>query len=40
MNNVPMTLPELMLAEHETICGHSSTFVELNDGRILHMAGS
>jgi len=34
-----MTLPELMLAEHETACGHSSTFVELDDGRILHVAG-
>ena len=40
MSNVPMTLPELMLAEHETICGHSSTFVGLDDGRILHVAGS
>ena len=34
-----MTLPKLMLAEHETCCGHSSTFVELDDGRILHVAG-
>ena len=39
MSNVPMTLPELMLAEHETTCGHSSTFVELDDGRILHVVG-
>ena len=39
MSNVPMTMPELMLAEHETICGHSSTFVERDDGRILHVAG-
>ena len=39
MSNVPMTLPELMLAEHEPICGHESTFVELDDGRILHVAG-
>ena len=38
MSNVPMTLPELVLAEHETICGHESTFVELDDGRILHLA--
>ena len=38
MSNVPMTLPELMLAEHDTICGHSSTFVELDDGRVLHVA--
>ena len=38
MSNVPMTLPELMLAEHTTCCGHASTFVELDDGRILHMA--
>ena len=34
-----MTLPQLMLAEHETCCGHSSTFVELDDGRILHVTG-
>ena len=39
MNNVPMTLPELMLAEHDTPFGHSSTFLELDDGRILHWAG-
>ena len=39
MSNVPMTLPELMIAEHETECGHSSTFVELDDDRILHVAG-
>ena len=39
MSNVPMTLPHLMLACHDTTCGHSSSFVELNDGRILHVAG-
>ena len=38
MSNVPMTLPDLMLAEHETEYGHESTFVELEDGRILHVA--
>ena len=37
MSNVPMTLPKLMLAEHDTIWGHS-TFVELEDGRILQVA--
>ena len=40
MSNVPMTLPELMLAEHETACGHSSTFIELDDRRLLHVAGN
>ena len=39
MSNVPMTLPELMIAVHDTSCGHSSTFVELDDGRVLHHAG-
>ena len=33
-------LAEEMLIEHKTRYGHSSTFVELNDGRILHNAGS
>ena len=40
MSNVPMTLPELVLATHKTPFFHSSTFVELEDGRILHAAGS
>jgi len=40
MSNVPMTLPELMLAEHDTTYGHSSTFAELDDGRILHVAAA
>ena len=40
MSNVPMTLPELMLAEHDTSYGHSSTFAELDDGRILHVAAA
>ena len=39
MRNVPMRLPELIPAEHEMTCGHSSTFVELDDGRIFHVAG-
>ena len=39
MSNVPMTLPDLMIAEHETECGHESTFVELDDGRVMHHAG-
>ena len=40
MSNVPMTLPDLVLATHKTPFFHSSTFVELDDGRILHAAGS
>ena len=40
MTNVPMTLPDLVLATHKTPFFHSSTFVELEDGRILHAAGS
>ena len=40
MTNVPMTLPDLVLATHKTPFFHSSTFVELDDGRILHAAGS
>lgn len=38
MSDVPMTRPEEMLAEHETSYFMSSTFVELQDGRILHAA--
>ena len=40
MNHVPMTRPEEALAIHETNYFHSSTFVELEDGRILHAAGT
>jgi hypothetical protein len=40
MSNVPMTMPELMLAEEETACGHSSTFAELDDGRVMHVAAA
>ncbi len=40
MSNVPMTRPEEVLAAHETNYFHSSTFVELNDGRILHAANT
>ena len=40
MNNVPMTRPDLVLATHKTPFFHSSTFVELEDGRILHAAGA
>ena len=36
----PMTRPNEMLAEHHTGYGHSSTFVELEGGRILHFGGS
>ena len=39
MSNVPMTLPQLMLAEHDTPFFHSSTFPELDGGRILNVAG-
>ncbi len=38
MSNVPMTRPEEMLVEHKTAYFHSSTFVELDDGRILRHA--
>ena len=31
MSNVPMTLPEMALAIHETPYFHSSTFAELED---------
>lgn len=40
MSNVPMTLPELVLATHKTGFFHSSSFIELDDGRILHAAGT
>ena len=40
MSNVPMTRPEEALAVHETNYFHSSTFVELEDGRVLHAAGT
>jgi hypothetical protein len=35
-----MTRPEEMLAEHLTDFFHSSTFVELEDGRVLHASGT
>ncbi len=38
MTNVPMTRPEEMLAEHKTTYATLSTFVELEDGRILRHA--
>jgi len=38
MSNVPMTRPEEALAVHDTRYFHSSTFVELDGGRILHAA--
>jgi len=40
MSNVPMTRPEGALAIHETRYFHSSTFTELDDGRVLHAAGT
>ena len=38
--HVPMTRPDLMLALHEQQYGHASTFVDLDDGRIMHWAGN
>ena len=40
MSNVPMTRPEEALAIHETKYFHSSTFTELDDGRVLHAANT
>ena len=40
MSNVPMTRPEEVIAVHDTSYFHSSTFVELDDGRVLHAANS
>lgn len=39
-NNVPMTRPEQCLATLHTRYGHASTFIELEDGRILQAAGT
>lgn len=38
--HVPMTRPDLMLAQYEQQCGHASTFVNLDDERIMHWAGN
>lgn len=38
MTNVPMTRPEEMLAEHETDLPGYTSFVKLNDGRIIHVS--
>ena len=40
MSNVPMTRPEEALAIHDTRYFHSSTFTELDDGLVLHAAGT
>ena len=40
MSNVPMTRAEEALAIHFTPYFHSSTFVELESGAILHAAGT
>jgi len=40
MSNVPTTRPGEFLAVHEQNCGHSSTFAELPDGRVLHVAAA
>ena len=34
--HVPMTRPDLMLAQHDQDYGHSYTFADLDDGRIMH----
>ena len=34
MGNVPMTLPELAISQQRHIHSHTTTFVELADGRI------
>ena len=34
--HVPMTRPDLMLAQHEQDYGHCYTFADLDDGRIMH----
>ena len=36
MSNVPMTLPDLALSVQARPHGHTSSFVELDDGRIFH----
>ena len=38
-SNVPMTRPEECLAVHKGLWGHSSTFLELASGRIIHYWG-
>src|SRR5262245_2762136 len=38
MSHVPMTLPELALSIQARTFGHTSTFVEMEDGRILHFS--
>jgi len=38
VSNVPMTLQELAISIQARPFGHSSTFVELEDGRILHVS--
>ena len=39
MSDVPMTRPDPALAIHEEKYGHTLTFVELVDGRILRAGG-
>ena len=38
MSNVPMTLPELAISIQARPFGHNSSFVDLEDGRIIHCA--
>ena len=38
MSNVPMTLPELAISIQTRPYGHTSTFLELDDGRIMHVS--
>ena len=39
MTNIPMTAPDGVLAIREENFGHSSSYVELENGDILHGAG-
>ena len=39
MSNIPMTRPEEMLAEHLTPFFHDSSFIRLQDGKVLHSSG-
>ena len=38
MTNIPMTRPSEMIAEHHLCQGHSTTWVQLDSGRILMAA--
>ena len=38
MSNVPMTLPELAISIQYRPYGHTSTYAQLDDGRLLHVS--